>query len=546
MESALKNFLSFCLILFFYTHLFAFEFNLEDGNIFNDTLEFSSEFLYQNDTTIAAILVDIPENYHLYSNPKGPGIGKDLQITLIDSTTAEILFAKKQIPQNFLPEGEDDDQWVWAWENSAAIFIAFSPETEFPVNIKIEGVYCNVSCIPFSNIVEIFPDKGLFDEELQTIYEKSEDLPLKITQQIQNNIKTEDFTPQTPPKNYTLFSAILFAFLAGIILNFMPCVLPVLGIKILSFAEHTSKKTAILRSLAFSAGIVFIFLILAFITIQAKIWWGQQFQNPIFITILSVFMVLGALFLFDIFVISPNSKIAEIDRNQDKKSLFGNFVRGICATILATPCSGPFLGAIMAWTMLNDSKAATFVIFLSVASGMSAPYILLSIFGGAEISRKIGKYSVIIKRILGVILLVFAIYLFYSANSDKIFKTENRQTKENSVWIPFSQELFENALINEKSVIVDFTAKWCLNCQYNKISVYETKEIKEILNRKNILALTADLTNENIPAHKLMEELNAKSIPFLAVFNGNDFTNPAVFYDIVSKKAVIETLEKIK
>lgn len=518
---------AFFVMLFFYSRSFCFN--------PSDTLEFSTAFLSQNDTIIVAILANIPENYHLYSNPKGPGIGKDLQVSLKDENTAEILFAKKQIPQNFLPEGEPKDQWVWAWENEAVIFLAFSPESQFPLEIKIEGVYCDISCIPFSKNIEVFPDKSFFDDKLKQIYSQSQDLPIK-------GKIIEDFSPETLPQNYTMLSAILFAFIAGIILNFMPCVLPVLGIKILSFTDNTSKRIAVLRSLAFSAGIIFVFLLLALITIQAKIWWGQQFQNPIFITVLSIIMLVGALFLFDIFVISPNSKIAELEMKQDKSSLAGNFIRGIFATILATPCSGPFLGAIMAWAIIDNSPTAVFAVFLSVAAGMSAPYILLSVIGGAKISRKIGKYSVIIKRILGVILLIFAGFLFYSANSQNLFKTKTHTTK-NSIWQPFSQELFENAQRNRQSVIINFTANWCLNCQYNKITVYETKEIHEILKEKNVLALTADLTNENLPAQMLMEELNAKSIPFLAIFDGNHFTSPIVFYDIVSKKSVIKALE---
>lgn len=542
----------FFFILFLFTGLFAFDFNLENETDNSDTLEFFTAFLQQNDTTIAAVLVNIPQNYHLYSNPKGPGVGKDLQISLEDTTIAEILFAKKQIPHKFLPETEPEDKWVWAYKDSAIFFIAFSPKTQFPVNIKIEGVYCDISCIPFSNIVEIFPDRGFFDEELLKIYEEADSLPLKNTYisenipQSQAKFDSEFFNTKAAPQNHTLWSAILFAFLAGIILNFMPCVLPVLGIKILSFTNHTNKKTAILRSFAFSAGIIFVFFIIAIITIQAKIWWGQQFQNPIFISILSLFMIIGALFLFDVFTISPNSKVADLERKQKKDTLWGNFVRGICATILATPCSGPFLGAIIAWAVIDNSNIAVFAVFLSVAAGMSAPYILLSIFGGAKISQKIGKYSLIIKRILGLILLVFAVYLFYSANSEKFFKAENNKIENNSGWNQFSQELFENAQINKQSVIVDFTAKWCLNCQYNKITVYNTKKISDALQRKNILALRADLTNENLPAQILMEKLNAKSIPFLAIFDGNDCSNPIVFYDIVSKKAVIETLDKIK
>jgi thiol:disulfide interchange protein len=253
-------------------------------------------------------------------------------------------------------------------------------------------------------------------------------------------------------------------------------------------------------------------------------------------------MVIGALFLFDVLTFSPSQKAADIERKQDRSSFLGNFVRGICATILATPCSGPFLGAIFTWALIDNSVNAVFAIFLAVGIGMSAPYIILSIFGGVKISRVIGKYSIAIKRILGVILLLFAAFLLFSAHWDKFFQ----RNASNGVWTDFSPELFDGAQKNGQSVIVEFTAKWCLNCRYNKITVYETKEIRRILREKNILALTADLTNENISAQDLQKRLNSKSIPFMAIFDGNDFTNPVIFYDVVSKKSVSQALEAVK
>jgi len=526
-----KRILSLFLILFFCLHSFCFA--------FTDTLEFTTFFSAQNDTIITAIVIDIPANHYLYSNPKGPGLGRELQVSLIDSTNAEIVLAKQKTPQKILPEGEPDDQWVWAWKTESVIFLGFSPETQFPAKVKITGAYCHTSCIPFSQIVEILPDRGFFDEELNDIFANAQILPVEGLQLQQS------FTPRAPPKNHTILSAILFAFLAGIILNFMPCVLPVVGIKILSFTENTSKKVAVLRSLAFSAGIIFVFLILALIAAQAKIWWGQQFQNPVFITVLAIFMIVGALILFDILTISTNSKLANLERKQNKNSLSGNFIRGICATILATPCSGPFLGAIMAWTLIHENSTAIFAVFLSVAVGMSAPYIVLSIVGGAKISQIVGKYSLLIKRILAVILLIFAGYLLFSANYGRFSNAQAHQDSS-SEWQAFSQELFENALLNRQSVIVNFTAMWCLNCQYNNLTVYGTREIREILQRRNILGLTADLTSENLPAQRLKENLGARSIPFVAIFDGNDFSNPIVFYDIVSKRVIAETLENIK
>ncbi|MCL1945879.1 MAG: thioredoxin family protein [Chitinivibrionia bacterium] len=518
-----------------FSTVFAFfeSFNFSDEN----ELSFEVSFFNNDDTIIAAITINIPQDYHLYSNPKGPGVGKNLSINFDE--TDNILFAKKSVPKKFLPLDEPPDQWVWAWENEAIVFLAFLRENFSSTFIEISGVYCDVSCVPFFKTLEISPNDAKFSEKLMKIYANAENFPLFSDEESSEFL---EFSIKENRRNFTLFSALFFAFIAGIILNFMPCVLPVLGIKILSFSQNVSKKTAFLRSLSFSAGIIFVFLILAIVAVQTKIWWGQQFQNPIFITALSIFMIIGALFLFDIFTLSPSQKIANLERKQDKSALLGNFIRGICATILATPCSGPFLGAIFTWALIDNSANAVFAVFSAVGIGMSAPYILLSIFGGVKISQKIGKYSIIIKRILGVILLLFAVFLLFSAHLDNFFQKD----KKNLVWTEFSPELFEKAQKNGQSVIIEFTAKWCLNCKYNKITVYETKEIKRILREKNILALSADLTNENIPAQELQKKLNSKSIPFMAVFDGNDFTNPVIFYDVVSKKSVMSALKSVK
>ncbi|MCL2843931.1 MAG: thioredoxin family protein [Chitinivibrionia bacterium] len=508
----------------------------ENANIAE--LSFETSFWDKGDTVIVAIIIGIPENYHLYSNPKGPGVGRELRINFDDN--AGVLFAKQTTPQKYLPPNEPPELWLWAWQNEAIIFIAFSSKYfSPPVYIEIEGGYCRISCIPFSRRLKIEPNGNVFDKDLKYIFEKAKKFPLADDDLIVFNIHIS-------PQNFSLLSAIFIAFLAGIILNFMPCVLPVLGIKILSFSQNTSKKTAFLKSLAFSAGIIFVFLLLAIVAIQAKIWWGQQFQNPIFITALALFMVVGALVLFDILTLSPNSKVADLERKQDKSTFFGNFVRGICATILATPCSGPLLGAIFAWVLIDNTPNAVLAVFLAVGAGMSAPYMVLSVFGGAKISQKIGKHSHSLKKILGVILLLFAVYLLFSAHSHRILPNSVLNTVSNSVWIEFSQELFEEAQRNRQSVIVQFTARWCLNCQYNKITVYETPEIRRILTERNILALSADLTNENIEAQNLKQMLNSRSIPFMAIFDGNDFSNPIIFRDIVSRGAVLQALERVR
>jgi len=507
-----------------------------------DTLEFNLALWEKNDSLIFAVIIGVPGGYYLYSNPKGPGVGKELQINLDEN--APVLFAKQSPPQKFFPPNESAENWLWAWKNEAIIFIGFSgADFSSPLEIELNGAYCLSLCIPFSRRLKISREAAAFDENLKNAFVNAIHFPLNQGE----TAEFAEFNVRLAQQDFSLFSAIFFAFLAGIILNFMPCVLPVLGIKILSFSQNRSKKTALLKSLAFSFGIIFVFLILAVIAVQARIWWGQQFQNPIFITVLAALMFLGALFLFDVFSLSPNSKVADLERKQDKNTFFGNFIRGICATVLATPCSGPLLGAVFAWALIDNTPNAVFAVFLAVGAGMSAPYIVLSVFGGAKISQKISKYSVLLKKILGIILLLFAGYLLFAAHSHRIFTAELSSNAEvGGVWQEFSPELFERARVSGQSVIVEFTARWCLNCQYNRIAVYETPEILSILKERDILALRADLTNQNISAQDLQRRLNSKSLPFMAIFDGGDFENPVIFRDLVGKRAVAEALENVR
>lgn len=238
----------------------------------------------QLDTVIFALTISIPKDYHLYSNPLGPGVGKPLSLKFYNSDQIKVLETKKEKPIKFIPKGMETD-WTWAWENETHIFVkaVILKEINNDASIKanISGLICKTDCLPVSkdqvlsatigiakDYKESFNSKKVLD-----IYSISESIPFTLESEdvskkalsaplISMNFETpkDEYIPQwsfTPreagKKNYNILLAIVLAFIAGIILNFMPCVLPVLGIKILSFSKgrEGSKKTAIFHSLSF-------------------------------------------------------------------------------------------------------------------------------------------------------------------------------------------------------------------------------------------------------------------------------------------------------
>ena len=575
----------------------------------------------KEDTLLIALDIDIPNGFHLYANPLGPGIGKALTISVDSSNTITWLKATSNKPEKFT---QDEQYWVWQWSRKATIYIKgiVKKKGDISTTIHFDGLMCKESCIPqiIDLPIEFNTDTIKVDTYSQSIrkgLKESVTFPLTITSTSSNNgtnIGTFESSNNmlTPPTNGTISSntqyspieastidgtskvskfnivkAIILAFIAGIILNFMPCVLPVLGIKILSFSEgrEGDRSVAIKNSLAFAIGMVSIFVILGFLAAFLGLSWGEQFQNPIFTIVLISAMFVFSLGMFDLFIILVPNKISEMDMKQDSHSFIGNVSKGMFATILATPCSGPLLGATLAWT-LTQPKAVIFAVFISLGLGMASPYVLLA--SSKKLSSLIpkpGKWMETFKEILGFFLIGFSIYLMVSLPQDLVLPTIGFQlvllfivrfygkiapfgaplknkvlailfvilslfvgyrmnfvafrnivaprTSED-MWVSYTPQKLEQAHQDNKIAIVDFTALWCMNCQFNKKRIYETEKMAKLTTENNIVTLKADLTNKNEIAEKLRTELGSESIPFVAIFPPDDPYHPIIFRDIVN------------
>lgn len=616
-------------LCFFFTH----QSNASEEELHIDIIPSKSTYR-TGDSVFLALKIKIPEKYHLYGNPLGPGIGKPFQISVdgvqnIIWNGVEKLKARQFKP----PVGE----WVWAYENQTVFFIKGLIPAGINGNmqgsVNFNGLICNKSCIPVeksipftvlvNDNVEPQPHFQKNPELLKVLSSTVDTIPLSIsnrpsvtssikgidlsgfsiTPPVQNKLMQWNYTPLEKKVEFNLLLAMLFGFLAGIVMNVMPCVLPVLGIKIISFTEarENSRKKALLKSLVFSAGMLSVFMILASLASFANFSWGQQFQNPKVLVGIITVIVIFSLGMFDFFMILVPNSISSMG-NVKRNGLAGDFLNGMFATILATPCSGPLLGATLAWT-LTQQPLVIFTIFTSIGLGMAFPYVLFSTSRTLSgIVPRPGKWMNDFKHLMGFILLGFAIYLmiglpqdmvvstvglclvlafcisiythyapfgstlkrksivalialivafsglylnfgilYKTVSSDRVISTGD----ESEEWKEFSLELLNEAHERKQNVIIDFTANWCVNCQFNKVTVLHTSKINELIKKKNIVAIRADLTRPNPQIESLLHHLGSRSVPFLAVFSGDKPYQPIIMRDLINKKSLVDVLENL-
>ena len=247
------------------------------------------------DSIILALKIKIPEKYHLYGNPLGPGIGKPLMVSIEGAEKVVWDAIRKPADKKYKPPvGE----WVFAYDDQVVFYIGGNIPQDVSENIEgvihIEGLICNTACIPvkkkipfnvslkeaaeadrhFKNDPDLLKIMASATGSFPLVTHVPAEMPsitgldlsgLSVKAPSQNTLIQWNYSPLESRVNYNLWLAVLFGFLAGIIMNVMPCVLPVLGIKILSFSEmrQASPRKAFIKSLVFSAGMLSVFLILA-------------------------------------------------------------------------------------------------------------------------------------------------------------------------------------------------------------------------------------------------------------------------------------------
>ncbi|MFL2520032.1 MAG: protein-disulfide reductase DsbD family protein [Alphaproteobacteria bacterium] len=409
---------------------------------------------------------------------------------------------------------------------------------------------------------------------------------------VEKNVEIENVDKNISTKNSLLY-LLLISLLGGFILNLMPCVFPVLSLKLLSVINTEDKK---IKSSFFITvlGIITSFLILGSFfailkQINISISWGMQFQEPYFLmfilTIISMFF-LNTLGLFQINLPSFlfSSKILNSGNNFYTK----NFFNGFFATLLATPCSAPYLGTAVT-AAFTQSTTYLFLIFFFMGIGMSLPYLIIAFFPGLiSFLPRSGKWMIYFKYFLSILLFITIVWLLSILNNYfnyffivtftvllilisailkfRIYQTPliisliiiffltpylnsfqkiNEENYKSNNWLDFNSKSIPEIIVNNEIVFLDITADWCITCKFNKINVLNSKTVSDFFDSQEVTLIKADWTQPNEKINKFLKKYNKFGIPFNA-FYSSKFPEGIVMNEILTEKQIFETYNKVK
>ncbi len=412
----------------------------------------------------------------------------------------------------------------------------------------------------------------------------------EISFPLQNKVKDDS-------QNIVLL--ILFAFIGGLILNIMPCVFPILSIKILRFVEYSenSSSQTYKFGLFYSLGVILSFLLIAFTLLAFKssgevIGWGFQLQYPLVIAILFyLFVALGFMFMSNLVFGSQLGQLSVAA--QVKNESLESFLTGILAVVVASPCTAPFMGSAIGFALLQPSLNSIFI-FLSLGIGFALPYLILSIkpallsflpkpgawmetfkqfmafpmwasalwllwvlsgqvdpdtvilvlIGGLSISLALWLLERNTSEILFFKWLVRLAVLVIFAVSIWILPTSySAQTSQNQQDITYSEELLTEYRDDNELIFLNFTADWCITCKVNESVALNSEEVKALIKQKNIKYLEADWTRKNEAIAKKLEEFGRSGVPLYLLYPSTG--KPIILPEILTEDILLNYLNEL-
>ncbi len=404
----------------------------------------------------------------------------------------------------------------------------------------------------------------------------------------------------TPPRK--LWAFVLFGILGGLLLNAMPCVLPVLSLKVLGLIKSSThgRRGVSIGALATLAGILFSFWLLAGAAVGAKwlgatVGWGVQFQQPAFVVFLTLVVVLFCLNLWGLFEVPLPASLANWAGSAGGEGLAAHFTSGLFATLLATPCSAPFLGTAVGFA-LSQSAATIFMIFTAVGLGMALPYLAIAVApGSVRILPKPGPWMNTFRVLMGFLLAGAAVWLLYvlsaQVSPERLAFIElallglafcvwlrhakgpggsrlaalgvgacaaaalalavtagtapNPALEEETVqrigWVRFDRREAENLAAEGRLVFVDVTADWCFTCKVNERLALETPEVASAFERHGVVPMKADWTNRDDEISRFLNDHGRYGIPFYLLYRPD--REPHLFGELITKETVVAAVE---
>ncbi len=454
------------------------------------------------------------------------------------------------------------------------------PELIFPFDLSPDARF-----FPYQDEIDIGIKPEIKGNRLILTKQKASFLPVDISGVLVHKDKSYEIIayPEAAEDFLGLFGILLLAFVGGLILNFMPCVLPLLSLKILGIMR-TEKEKVRRNSIAYAGGILFSFLIIAILINSLKgagtsLGWGFQMQNVGFVFFLvGLMMILGLMF----------SGLIEVGTSLIRfgSGRHGAFASGILAVLLASPCVAPFMGTAMAYT-LTAPPQTSFLVFAFMGLGLAFPFLALSLHTGwVKYMPKSGLWTKRLQEFLAFPLYAASVWLAWVLEKQVgqeglywalglqlaiiaaalvkkkslsiavlavfiaglVFLKDN--PKENQVlggeyirWQPYSEEVLNTARNEGKPVFLKFSAAWCLTCLVNDKLVLDTEETEKLFAGKNILPLAADWSAKDDSVTEALNRYGYNGVPLYVYYPAGTNTAPVILPQLLTGSMLLKALD---
>jgi len=398
-----------------------------------------------------------------------------------------------------------------------------------------------------------------------------------------------------PKPDLSLIVALLLAFAGGAILNFMPCVFPVLSLKTFNLVQQMGESKSAVRKhgWSYTAGVVASFWAFAAALLMLKaggkqLGWGFQLQSPGFVAFLAGLLFVMALNLLGVFEIGA-SLTGSGEKLTQSQGLRGSFFTGVLATVVATPCTAPFMGTALGFA-LTQSGWILWSVFTALGAGLAAPFLLLSyspllsrvlprpgrwmetlkhclafpllatvvwlvwVFGSqtsvdalvwllatllllAIAAYVLGRFHALLSRLAAAVIVVAAIATLFVGLRPK--------TTSSITWKPYSSEALDDALAQGKPVFIDFTAAWCVTCKVNERLALNTPQVAAAFTQYQVVPLIADWTNEDATITKALTRYGRSGVPLYILHSGKAAEAPRLLPQVLTPELVIRQLREL-
>jgi thiol:disulfide interchange protein/DsbC/DsbD-like thiol-disulfide interchange protein len=432
----------------------------------------------------------------------------------------------------------------------------------------------------------------------------SVDLPL-VAGAVAPVAASDGTTNAAPAASMTLVAALGAAFLGGLILNLMPCVFPVLSLKLIGLAQHrTHSGPMAAHGLAFAAGVVLSFVLLAGLLIALQqagsaLGWGFQLQTPWVVASLTVLFFLIGLNLLGVYEFTFGSGVANTraaDSLTAKSDWRGSFGTGVLAVIVASPCTAPFMSAALGYA-ITQPAVISLSVFAALGVGMATPYLLLTLFPAllAKLPRP-GRWMELFKQFMAFPMFATCVWLLWvlaqqvdaggialalgvlvaigftvwaiglSQRGAYVFRwvalagavvaaltfaplvtsdpAVAAKSSSAAGWVDYSPEKLAQLTSEGKPVFVDFTAAWCVTCQVNKRVALNTDKVVDRFASEGIVRMKADWTNRDERITQALAKFGRNGVPLYVLYDTSG--KPTVLPEILTEGAVLAALDKVK